>query len=681
MLLLDDNGNITHLNILLLGPAHVGKTCLRSAFLKGATFGSSKVRTRGPWQGVYDPTIEDSHTIQYILPATSNPGPTSPISPVESLSSNSTLSDDLLPDAQVITEEDLWQKRRGQRIILTISDVGGHPFYGTIWQSAIAAADAFMLVYDVGSRQSFDAMWGFYRQVVETKWARPADIPIIMLGNMVDNVTSDPQVTFHDKRLRQVTRDMGQSFADLLRIPFTETTVMAPQSVAHCFRQLITIAQKQASKVVAAGQAVRADSTAQLLPSFYRTIRRPSDASISGTGIKDASATIGRLSHTSNTLRRGSADRVYGATSRPHDVPSERSRDSASTGASTTSSSSKVAQASANSTNCTGAGMAGCTSLAPLKPLPPAPVDSIRFRRDAVFRAWKAFQRHTESTSAQLSDAPPSDVPRNNASGSRPSSPTNSYPAVVPARSESLFRISRRPSGSSSSVSSSSSKPPQDSGIYIPLDTASRKNSVVSTVPTMTTVASGYTFTFGHVRHPSGISVPESSIDVAELERQLERERSAQTAALATPMPVPAPMPSYDGKKMEYGVASRPSTPVPTPAPAPSSQPSSLNGTPKRLQRSQRDLQMLLDELEGFQFDDSDEHGMAQKRCTTGSGLARSKSASCLNDSAREEQMPASKGSMDLVRSILAELDEREVREIVEEFGLKRAGRRNSGAC
>ncbi|KAI9093785.1 P-loop containing nucleoside triphosphate hydrolase protein, partial [Phlyctochytrium arcticum] len=188
---------------------------------------------RGPWQGHYDPTIEASDTFQYILPPPPAPFGQGPTSPVDSSASSASTNSE---HETLFTQEELWQQRRGQRIVLTLSDVGGHPFYGSLWPSAIAAADAFMLVYDVGSRQSFDAMWGFYRLIVETKWARPNDIPIMMLGNMVDNVSSKAS---GDKRLRQVTRDMGQSFADLLKLPFTETTIMAPQSVAHCFRQLI----------------------------------------------------------------------------------------------------------------------------------------------------------------------------------------------------------------------------------------------------------------------------------------------------------------------------------------------------------------------------------------------------------------------------------------------------------
>ncbi|KAI8911337.1 P-loop containing nucleoside triphosphate hydrolase protein, partial [Powellomyces hirtus] len=244
MLLLDDTGLITHLNILLIGSAHVGKTTLRKCFVRGpSSHGIPKTRARGPWRSVYDPTIEDCNILQYVLPLSNAPSNSAdPRSPTDSTSSGSTISNEHESESKDnirLTEEDLWQRNVGQRIILTLSDVGGHPFYGTIWPSAIAAADAFMLIYDVGNRQSFDAVFGFYRQILELKCARPAHLPIMLLGNMVDNVTSDPSVGLQDKRPRQVTRDMGDALAKLLRVSFNETSAMAPKSVAHCFRQLL----------------------------------------------------------------------------------------------------------------------------------------------------------------------------------------------------------------------------------------------------------------------------------------------------------------------------------------------------------------------------------------------------------------------------------------------------------
>ncbi|TPX60452.1 hypothetical protein SpCBS45565_g07521 [Spizellomyces sp. 'palustris'] len=829
MLLLDEAGNITHVNVLLLGPAHVGKTSLRTAFLNGSARGPNRVRTRGPWQGPYDPTIESSDTVQYILPFSSTNAGVSPMSPADSSSSASTLSDDVSDETPVITEEDLWQKRTGQRIVLTLSDVGGHPFYGTIWASAIAAADAFMLVYDVGSRQSFEAMWGFYRLIVETKWARPHDVPIMMLGNMVDNVTSDPNVHLLDKRPRQVTRDMGQSFANLVHLPFTETTVMAPQSVAHCFRQLIIIAQEQSRSMTMAGLAARADGPGLLSP-LYRNIRRPSDASVVGS---DASSENGATRHSQvSTQSTGAAvERVYGEVSRTQDGVTmlDPNRDSISTDRSATSTSDANAIAGVP-TNSVSDGTAGrpradssSASHAPaLNPLPPPRPDSIRFRRDMVFRAWRAFQRSPAYASALPDESRHvirSLVTSSGSSGSRPSSPGSILPvSAIPARSESL--APRQGSSASSTSSSSFCKPQQDSGIYIP-DMNARKYSLGSTAPTLSTVASGYSDVYAPSR-TSMISTADSRIDVRELEsgawdkqeqpppmtssqtvaaqarqaamrryrssedisrlaqqqqqqQQQQQPQQAQQgllhgATFAAPIPVPAPAPvslSNGIIKTHSDIGSRSSTPVPTPAPTPSAA-----STPKRLQRSQQNLQMLLDQLEMYSFEDpaieDDQVSNLNESCKNSSmpplssGIMRSKSMSCLtegsgNDSRNVSSAPfveipcnqgdppgasqstcgpvspsqyagptpiprrsqdeslevkfsqqdlpsksshdsvpftvpdlpampthvppsvlaaanlgnGNRANLELLRSILAELDEREVREIVQEFGLK----------
>ncbi|KAJ3047759.1 hypothetical protein HK097_011233, partial [Rhizophlyctis rosea] len=203
MLLLDDSGRITHLTILLLGPAHVGKTELIRAFIEhnpsslSSSFASlaSRRKSRGPYAGPYDPTIENSTTFQYILPNASSSGNTfpRPPSPTSTLSSTSTGATDVVNGSKESlgpNEEEIWQSRIGHRLILTLLDVGGHPFYGSLWPACVEAADAFMLVYDVGDRRSFDAVWGFYKVVVESKGSRIGDLPIMMVGNMVDTVSS-----------------------------------------------------------------------------------------------------------------------------------------------------------------------------------------------------------------------------------------------------------------------------------------------------------------------------------------------------------------------------------------------------------------------------------------------------------------------------------------------------------
>ncbi|KAJ3416451.1 Ras GTPase [Chytridiales sp. JEL 0842] len=120
--------------------------------------------------------------------------------------------------------------------MLTVIDVGGHIMYSNLWPSVAKSAEALILVYDVADRRTFDSMWGFYRTIAEAKGCKPAAIPTILVGNMVDTV---------GKRPRQVTHEMGKSFASLLNVPFFETSARAPKSVSMCFQALIEEAQRK----------------------------------------------------------------------------------------------------------------------------------------------------------------------------------------------------------------------------------------------------------------------------------------------------------------------------------------------------------------------------------------------------------------------------------------------------
>ncbi|KAJ3078157.1 hypothetical protein HK102_004695 [Quaeritorhiza haematococci] len=387
MLLLDEAGHITHLTILVLGAAHVGKTALIHSFLTGSkppsvlanptvaaalarkqkqevraagNDGEEEDKEDGPtlkrrntthghdglYLSQYEPTIENAHTVQYVMPwdvtkrirssvmasrpsvagglgtssnivdaleasaaaatttssssgskstnifaaflgggssSSSANNPDSEQSPANSTTTSASdpyvidLPPTVLagipetsPIARVFATLTPAEQARQQchRIILTLIDVGGHPFYSGLLPGCIHAADAFMLVYDVGDRKSFDALWGIYRRIVETKWVRPKEIPVVMVGNMVDTVVSQPTplssssasdpTTTNDttttikKRPRQVTTEMAHSFASLLKIPFCETTARAPQSVSHCFRNLVLAAQEKGFELMEA---------------------------------------------------------------------------------------------------------------------------------------------------------------------------------------------------------------------------------------------------------------------------------------------------------------------------------------------------------------------------------------------------------------------------------------------
>ncbi|KAI8835873.1 P-loop containing nucleoside triphosphate hydrolase protein, partial [Chytridium lagenaria] len=116
-----------------------------------------------------------------------------------------------------------------QRVVLNIIDAGGDQAFSSLWPSMIEAADAYMLVYDVGDKASFEKVWGFFRLIVETKCQIPKEVPMLLVGSMVDTVGEH----------REVSLEMGNQLAGTLGIPFRETTAKALRSVEHCFRTVI----------------------------------------------------------------------------------------------------------------------------------------------------------------------------------------------------------------------------------------------------------------------------------------------------------------------------------------------------------------------------------------------------------------------------------------------------------
>jgi GTPase SAR1 family protein len=172
----------------------------------------------------YQPTIEHAYTFQYI-----------------------TTIGDLSSDTQNNSD---WAKQK-HRIVLTLSDVGGHPSCSSLWDSCIDAADAFMLVFDVGDKKSFELLWPIYKKILERKQRPCLDIPMLLVGNMIDTVifpSSDPTCPLpSSKRIRQVVKERGQELASILNIPYVETTSRAPFSVSHCFKYLIQSMQSKSA--------------------------------------------------------------------------------------------------------------------------------------------------------------------------------------------------------------------------------------------------------------------------------------------------------------------------------------------------------------------------------------------------------------------------------------------------
>ncbi|KAI8802492.1 P-loop containing nucleoside triphosphate hydrolase protein [Cladochytrium replicatum] len=225
-----DFKSLSRLSVLLLGASAVGKSDLISTFLanpspqglqppsrplsrkpsflpsSSSSSSSTTRRTsrRSPAQprpqSNHTPTLEDSHSIQYAFhPSLSN----LPQSPSDSAARSS----------------------QSQRLTLRIIDIGGAPELTSLLPSAIAASEAFVFVFDLTDRTSFDSIAGLHRKVLDAAARRHA--PFVLVGNKAD------------KEGRQVDRDSGERLASLMGAEYFETSGYDSEAVSSMFRAVV----------------------------------------------------------------------------------------------------------------------------------------------------------------------------------------------------------------------------------------------------------------------------------------------------------------------------------------------------------------------------------------------------------------------------------------------------------
>jgi GTPase SAR1 family protein len=199
-MLVNDEGKLTHLSLLVLGAADAGKSSLIDRFLIPAK----------PICFDYDPTIMQSHTFQHMIEPNK---------------------------FQTAQKEKITYD--SQKIVLNIVEIGGlHPI---LLGEAIQEADGYMLVYSIGSKSSFTYAYDLFQKIMKTKFSGAfGTLPIMMVGTKID-LSSESRFRngSEDHFESQVTFDMGQELSSLMQIKFMETTALAPTSVQLCFRTLI----------------------------------------------------------------------------------------------------------------------------------------------------------------------------------------------------------------------------------------------------------------------------------------------------------------------------------------------------------------------------------------------------------------------------------------------------------
>jgi len=122
----------------------------------------------------------------------------------------------------------------GKDIKLTIFDTAGQEKFRTITSSFYRGAAGAMLVYDISSRDSFDAMQSW----IEDTQLYLAEVPRVIIGNKLDLASE-----------RDVKEEEGEALAKRLQSPFFETSCKTGENVEEAFFALVRAMQQEETRL------------------------------------------------------------------------------------------------------------------------------------------------------------------------------------------------------------------------------------------------------------------------------------------------------------------------------------------------------------------------------------------------------------------------------------------------
>jgi Ras-related protein M-Ras len=121
----------------------------------------------------------------------------------------------------------------GQWCILDVLDTAGQEEFSAMREQYMRKGDAFLLVYSVTDRASYMNMKHFHTLILRVK--DKDSYPMILVANKVDLV-----------HLRQVSQEQGQELANMLKIPYIETSAKTPPiNVDKAFHEVVKIIRQQ----------------------------------------------------------------------------------------------------------------------------------------------------------------------------------------------------------------------------------------------------------------------------------------------------------------------------------------------------------------------------------------------------------------------------------------------------
>lgn len=140
------------------------------------------------------------------------------------------------------TIEDFYVKTHnvdGKPYPLQLLDTAGQEDFRALMPEWMADKDGYVFVFDVTKARTLKYLDEYYRmhEMLNLRDPTKADPPIVLVGNKVDLVHSDPQV-------RQVSVDAAKELAEQWHAAYVETSALTGENVCEAFEALIRRVRK-----------------------------------------------------------------------------------------------------------------------------------------------------------------------------------------------------------------------------------------------------------------------------------------------------------------------------------------------------------------------------------------------------------------------------------------------------
>lgn len=115
------------------------------------------------------------------------------------------------------------------RVLLTIVDTAGQEEYATMRDHALRSGDAYLLVYAIDDRNSFDEAKHLYQDLLLARDGTSSTPPVVFAGNKVD-LAAGRKVTFVEAR---------EAAKHIFKCPFLETSAKDGTNAHEAFFEVV----------------------------------------------------------------------------------------------------------------------------------------------------------------------------------------------------------------------------------------------------------------------------------------------------------------------------------------------------------------------------------------------------------------------------------------------------------